>query len=181
MKQAFPEAFQSLVVQLKKSTMGGKELSKDLRDKVVDRHKSGDGKKILRLYQCLEAQWSLLLRSGRYLVQHRPSLGQDVAPNWMKEPGGNWSEKLPRGLQQLWSSCRNSWQRVVIVCMWQQHHKFSTNVACMGGLQEKSHSSRKATCSHDFEDSKATWKKVLWSDETKTICLAKIQYSSPSK
>ena len=99
-----------------------------------------------------------LLRSGRYLVQHRPSLGQDVAPNWMKEPGGNWSERLPRGLQQLWSSCRNSWQRVVIVCMWQQYHKFSTNVACMGGVQEKSHSSRKATCSHDWALPKRTLK-----------------------
>jgi len=48
--------------------MGGKALSKDLRDKVVCRHKSGDGYKkiskalsvprstVKRLYQCLEAQ-----------------------------------------------------------------------------------------------------------------------------
>jgi len=144
--------------------MGGKALAKDLWDKVVDRHKSGDWhKKIQRLDQCLEAQWNLLLRSGRYLVQHRPSLGQDVTPNWMKEPGGNWWERLPRGLQKLWSSCRNSWQRVVIVCMWQQNDKLSTNVACMGGLKQKKlllkedMQSWLSSAKMYLEDSKATW------------------------
>lgn len=48
------------------------------------------------------------------MVQHRPFLDQDVAPNCIKEPGGNWSKRPSGGLQQLavagihekeWSLC----------------------------------------------------------------------------
>lgn len=48
--------------------MGGKALSKNLQDKIVDWHKSGGGyKKIAKALSMLRAE------IYRYLVQHRPS------------------------------------------------------------------------------------------------------------
>lgn len=92
-----------------------------------------------RLHHRLEKKWSLLLRSLRCLVQHRTSLDKNLAPNCMKEPGGNRSEG-------------NLWQEaMVIVCKSQQYHK------CKGGSQEKIHFSSRVTCTH----------KRRWLDETK--------------
>ena len=103
-----------------------------------------------------------------------PCLDQAVHPNWMTEPGGHSSEKLPRGQRQLWRTYKSLWLGLVRPCMWQQSHKFYTKLVCMAGWQERSLFWKSATlrlvCAMQkkhLDDSAAMWKKILWSDETK--------------
>ena len=136
--------------------MSTKELSKHLRDKVVDRHRSGDGYK--KIFQrpsiSLEAQWRQSLGSGRCMVP--PSPDQAITPNWMTKQGGDWSERPPRDQWQLWKSYRPLWQRLVTGCTWQQYSKHSTNLACMLGWQEGSHYSKKPNLSPISDNKKPT-------------------------
>ena len=123
-----------------------------------------------------------------------PCLDLAVRPNWMTEPGGHWSEKLPRGQRQLWRTYKSLCLRLVGVCMWQESHKLYTKlVVWQGGKKEaRKYYTQSCLCyaKTHLEDSVAIWKTVLWSDETKielfglnsqVLCLAKTKHSTPPK
>ena len=101
------------------------------------------GRKIFqRPWICLGALSTQSVRSGTHMVPPRPCLNQAVPPNWMTKQGGNSSEMPPRGQWKLWMSYVPWWERLVTVCMWQQHPKHSTSLAYMEQWQEGSHYSK---------------------------------------
>lgn len=128
--------------------MGGKALSKDLRD------------------SCGQAQVRRWIQKNSKALSVPRSTVISIIKKWkvfgttQSLPGSEHHSRLDKKSRRklvreatkrpLTTLRHLTWQRVVIVYMWQQYHKFSTNVACMGGLHEKSHSSRKATCSNDW-------------------------------
>uniref|UniRef100_A0AAY5L4C4 Transposase Tc1-like domain-containing protein n=1 Tax=Esox lucius TaxID=8010 RepID=A0AAY5L4C4_ESOLU len=150
--------------------MGGKALSKDLRDKVVDRHKSGDSKALSMsrsIVKSIIKKWKVfgttktLPGSGR-----RSKLDERARRKLVRE-----ATKRPTAtLKQLQDFMTKSGHCVHVTTISQILHKCGLygRVARKKPLLKKGHmQSQLSFAKIHLEDSKATWKKVLWSDETK--------------
>ena len=122
-----------------KTTMRPKELSKDLRDKVVERHRSCDGYKNISTSQSL--------RSGR------------LCGTTKTLPKSGWPSKLDdqtrRRLIRVHQEANGNFERVTCLygkdwslCVYvTTNPKHSTSLACTVGWQEGSHYSKKPTLS----------------------------------
>ena len=82
--------------------MDGKSLSKDLQDKVVERHKSGDGyQKISKALSMPRSTVKSIIKKWKVFGTTQTLPGSGRHSKLDERAGGNWSERLPRGLQQL--------------------------------------------------------------------------------
>ena len=73
--------------------MSTKELSKDLWDKVVERHRSGDGYK--NISKALNLPWSTVKTIIKKWNEHgttKALLDQAIPLNWMIKQGGDGSD-----------------------------------------------------------------------------------------
>ena len=155
--------------------MSTKALSKEFRDKVVERHRSGDGYK--KISKALNIPWSTvktiikkwkvygttktLPRSGR------PSKLDDRARRRLIRE----ATKRPMAtLQELQAFMAKTGQSVHVTTISQALHKSGLygRVARRKPLLKKAHlESRLKYAKKHSGDSVAMWQKVLWSDETK--------------
>ena len=93
--------------QSKNQAMRSKELSVELRDRIVSRHRSGEGTKtFLQYWRSPRTQWHPSFLNGRSLEP--PRILQELAtrPNWAIGGEGPWSGRWPRTRQSLWQSSR---------------------------------------------------------------------------
>ena len=139
-KSAVPRGFLCWPVHFTAKTQpwSRRSFQKTSRIKLWKGRDQGIGIKIFHSpWISLGAQSNQSLRSGRCMVPPRPCLDQAVPPNWMTKQEGDWSERLPRGQQQLLKSCMPLWQSQVTVYMCQQHPKHSTSVGLYGRVARR--------------------------------------------
>ena len=112
--------------------MSTNELSKDLRNRVVERHRSGDGCK--NISKALNIPWSTVKTIIKKWKAYSTTktLPRSGSPSKLDDQAR--SDQRATGL----------YNRVVTVCMW-QYPKHSTSLACTVGWQEGRHYSKKPT------------------------------------
>lgn len=90
-------------------------------------------------------QWRPSSSSGENVAQQWHYQEQDVHPKLMIRQEENWWERLPRGRQQHWRSCRNFWQILAVQYTWQQSPIFFICLGYEVGWQDGSLSFQRKT------------------------------------
>lgn len=155
--------------------MVGKVLSKDLRDKVVKRHKLGEGyKKIskalaipLSTIQSIIKTWKAYGTTNTLPRSGRPSKLDDRARRKLIREATKRPKATLKDLQVFMAGTGLS---VHVTTISQVLHKAGLygRVARKKPFLKKSHTqARLCYAKTHLDDSAAMWKKILWSDETK--------------
>ena len=158
----------------KDSTMTTKELSKDLRDKVVERHRSGDGykniSKALNIFQStvktIIKKWKAYGTTKTLPISRCPSKLDDQARRLIRD-----ATKRPMTIlkeQRVFMAKNDHCVHVTTISRALHKSDLYDRVARRKPLIKTAHlESNLRNAKNHSGDAEAMWQKVLWSDETK--------------
>ena len=136
-----------------------KELFVELRERIVRRHRSGNGiKQFLECWKFPRAQWAPSLGNGKNMELSRLFLEMAFQPNWATGQEGPWSSQWARTQWPLWQKSRVPWLRWENLTEVQQSLQHFTNLGFMWEWPDGSHDWEKGTWKHAWSLQNSTWK-----------------------